>query len=62
MALIIFGIIFAHIMAFMCGAEVWITIKSFKNNRPISFAFNFSSALVMFLITVTIVKTIFLLA
>ena len=29
MALIIFGIIFAEIMAFMCGVEVWITIKIF---------------------------------
>lgn len=61
MALIIFGIIFAHIIAFTCGVEVWNAIKSFKDNRPISFAFNFSSALVMFLITVMIVKTMFLL-
>lgn len=62
MAIIIFGIIFAHVTAFMCGVVVWIAIKSLKNDRFISFAFNFGSALVMFLMTVMTVKTIFLLA
>ena len=48
MVIYIFGLIFAHFCAFICGIEVWSSIKSFKDNRPISFAFNFSAAVVMF--------------
>ena len=51
MVIPIFGLIFAHLCAFICGIEVWSAIKSFKNNRPISFAFNFSAAVVIFFMT-----------
>ena len=51
MVIPIFGLIFAHFCAFICGIEVWSAIKSFKNNKPISFAFDFSAAVVIFFMT-----------
>lgn len=51
---VISELILAHICAFICGIEVWCAIKSVKNNRPISFAFDFSLSAVTFLMTVKI--------
>lgn len=57
MEITIIKLILAYATAFICGVEVWNAIKYFKNNRPISFAFSFSIAIVMLIMTV---KTVLL--